>query len=428
MKDIDRKVVPEAQQVKAIEFLKVEKEQLENGIPVYLINAGEQDVVKVDLIFEAGHWNCMNPLLADFTNRMLVEGSIDYTSAEIAEKFDYLGTFINFESGKHFSSVQLYCLKHHLAESLNVFQSYVKSPVFPENEFNIHLKNEEQQYVLSRQKTEVLAVEEFYSSLFGNKHPYGLFRGEKDFDNLTVEQLKQHHLRYYNPANCKIVVAGKLPADILALLNDNFGKPDWQVGRKAENKSYHQLDVTGEKYVVKKKGAVQASIRLGRTMIDKKHPDFQALSVLNVILGGYYGSRLMTNLRGQNALTYGVHSGLSSLLFAGVFSISANVNMEKVDLAIEQIVNEVNKLRNELIGDDELKMVKSYLGGEMLRAFDGPLQGAEIYAGLLNYGLDFTYYKEYFNTLNNVNAFTLRELACKYLNPESFIQVVVGDY
>jgi zinc protease len=428
MDTINRKIAPKARPVEKIDFLPVSEHKLQNGIPVYLLNAGDQDVVKIDVIFEAGHWNCLNPLLADFTARMLMEGSIHYTSTEIAEKFDYLGTFINFESGKHFASFQLYCLTQHTEQSLEVFQSYIKFPVFPENEFSIHLKNEQQQYTLARQKKEVLALETFYSKIFGENHPYGLFRKQEDFENLTIEQLKQHHLRYYNPANCKIVVSGKLPSRVVDLLNNSFGNNDWKRGQKTDNKKYKPIKIEGLKHIVKKESAVQASIRLGKPLISKKHPDFQGVSILNVILGGYYGSRLMTNLRGKNALTYGIHSGVVSLLFSGVFSISANVNMDKVDLAIEQIMNEVNVLRSELVSDDELEMVKNYLSGEMLQAFDGALRISEIYAGLLNYGLDFNYYKEYFKTLKTIDAETLRELAIRYLDPESFMQIVVGDY
>lgn len=427
MVNIDRKKAPKALPVDKIEFLEVEEHALDNGIPVYLINAGEQEVVKIELIFEAGHWNNENSLLADFTNRMLVEGSVKYSSVEIAEKFDYLGTFINFECGKHFASVQLYCLKQYVEESLEIFQSYVKFPVFPENEYHIHLKNEQQQFVLSREKTEILAFEAFHENVFGQYHPYGRVRKQADFENLSIEQLKQYHLRYYNPANCKIIVSGKLPKTILVQLNSHFGVSDWEKGEKVLNKEFLLKTVKGEKNLIKKKGAVQASLRMGQATIDKKHPDFQGLSILNVVLGGYYGSRLMTNLRGENALTYGVHSGLSSLLFAGIFSISANVNIEKVDLAIEQIWMEIDKLRVELIADKELDTVKSYLSGEMLRAFDGPLRTSEIYAGLLNYGLDFNYYKNYFNTLNAIKAISLKELANKYLNPDNFVQVVVGD-
>jgi len=425
---LDRRITPQVLPVNDIYFLELEKRTLKNGIPVHLINAGSQEVVKIDLIFEAGHWNCNNPLLADFTNRMLVEGSAKYNSAEIAEKFDFLGTFINFECGKHFASAQLYCLSQFVEESIEVFQTYIKNPLFPEKEFNIHLKNEHQQYILARKKTEVLAAEEFYENLFGLDHPYGLFRNQNDFDNITIGQLKEHHQRYYNPANCKIVVSGKLSENIIDLLDKHFGDMSWIVGAKTKDTDYERIKTYNGRYQVEKKDAEQASIRIGKATIDKKSSDFQGLSILNTVLGGYFGSRLMTNLRETNALTYGIYSSLSSLLYAGIFSISANVNKTGVDLAIEQIVKEVNKLRNDLIPQAELDMVKNYLSGEMLRAFDGPLQVSEIYAGLLNYNLDYNYYRSYFETLKSINSITLRDLAHEYLNPDSFVQIVAGDY
>ena len=276
--NLNRRVAPQAMPVNDIDLLEIKRRNLRNGIPVHLINAGNQDVVKIDLIFEAGHWNCNNPLLADFTNRMLVEGSAQYSSSEIAEKFDYLGAFINFECGKHFASVQLYCLSHFVEESLEVFQSYIKFPVFPEKEFSIHLKNEYQQYVLARKKTEVLAAEVFYEKLFGANHPYGISRKQIDFDIITIKQLKEHHQRYYNPANCEMVISGRFSDSIVDLLDNHFGDNSWLKGVKVEDITYEKAEGDSRKYIITKEEAKQVSLRIGKVIIDKKHTDFQGLN------------------------------------------------------------------------------------------------------------------------------------------------------
>lgn len=423
---LDRKTKPQSLPVSNIDFLDIEKKKLSNDIPIYLINAGQQDVIKFELISEAGHWRSTHPLLADFTNRMLTEGSSKYTQNEIAEKFDFYGTFINYECGKHFATQQLYCLNNFFEQSLEVFQSFIKHPVFPEKEFKIHLKNEYQQYVLGKEKTEVLAANAFYESLFGKEHPYGKSRNEEDFSSITINDVKDFHKTYYTPEYSKIIISGKLDKNILDSLETYFGTNNWPKGIKTEENQYSIPPYHPGKRVILKESAVQSSIRIGKPTIEKKHEDFHALSILNTILGGYYGSRLMVNLREKKGLTYNISSSLSSLLYCGIFSISTNVNTINTEKAIDEIYAEIDKLKTKLVPEEELNMVKNYLSGEMLRAFDGPLRVSEIYAGLLNYGLDLDYYKLYFKTLKSITPKKLRELANIHFQKESFSEIIAG--
>jgi len=427
MIELNRAIAPDYKLVDDFFSLNVEFYKLNNGIPVYLIDSGIQDIIKIDFIFEAGHWLCENPLIADYTNQLMIEGSSRFSSAEIAEKFDFYGTFANFECGKHFANAQLYTLASFFEKSIEIFKDIIQFPTYPENEFNVQLQNEFQQYILSREKTEVLAADGFYPKLFGEVHPYGRVRKASDFQNLKVEQLREYHQRYYNSENCKIIVAGKLISEVRSIIEANFGGSDWKYNGEVSKISVLPGKSSPGRYQIYKEGAVQTSIKLGTPIIDKKHPDFHGLSVLNTILGGYFGSRLMMNLREKNALTYGIYSNLISFLHDGIFVISANVNPIQANDAIEHIYKEIEILQKNLVPDEELRMLRNYLSGEMLRAFDGPLLQSEIYAGLLNYQLDFDYYRQYFNTLKTINSDTLRQLANTYLKRENFVEVLAGS-
>ncbi len=428
MEQLNRIKAPEYKQVDDFYSLHVESFKLKNGIPVYLINSGIQDIIKIDFIFEAGHWFCENPLVADYANQLMIEGSSKFSSAEIAEKFDFYGTFANFECGKHFANAQLYTLSSFFEKSMEVFKDLVKNPTYPDKEFAVQIQNEYQQFILSREKTEVLAADCFYPKIFGETHPYGRVRKADDFENLKIEQLRAYHHRYYNSENCKIIVAGKLTDDVKSIIEVNFGEDDWKYGGLVSSTERIEGKSSPGRFFVNKPGSVQASIKLGLPMINKKHADFHSLSVFNTILGGYFGSRLMMNLREKNALTYGIYSNLISFLHNGIFVISANVNANQANDAIEHIYMEIELLQKELVKDEELKMVKNYLAGEMLRAFDGPLLQSEIYAGLLSYKLDFDYYKKYFNTLKNIEPETLRQLANTYLKRENFVEILAGSF
>jgi len=427
MERVNRAKAPVFKKVDDFYSLEIEKFFLKNGIPVYFINSGIQEIIKLDVVFEAGQWFSKNPLVADYTNQMMIEGSEHFSSSEIAEKFDFYGCFANFENGKHFANAQLYSIESFFGKSLEIFQDLIKQPVFPEKEFKVQMQNEYQQFILSREKTEVMAADAFYPKLFGELHPYGRVRKESDFGSLQIGQLKAYHKRYYNSGNCKIVVSGNLNENIKKILQSSFGENDWKSETNSEKPEYIAGKSKPGRYIIRKDGAVQTSLKLGCPVIDKKHPDFHGLSILNTILGGYFGSRLMMNLREKKALTYGIYSNLISFLKDGIFVVSANVNGNLASEAIKHIYKEIEILQTKLVPSKELQMLKNYLSGEMLRAFDGPLLQSEIYAGLLNYQLDFDYYKQYFNTLKTINSDTLKRLANTYLLKDNFVEILAGN-
>ncbi len=426
MTKLNRKKAPAALPIEGINYLETAHFLLQNGIPVYLMNAGSQDIVKIDLIIEAGQWFSENILCPVFCNRMLLEGSKSYAAADIADKLDYYGTFSNLECGKHFSHIQLFTLSHFFDKSLSILEEIVKYPTFPEDKLKVLVQNEMQQYVVSREKPEVLAAEEFVSRIFGTGHPYGRVRTISDYENVSIDQIKAFHQHYYHASNCKIMVSGKLNGELKSSLETHFGGNDWNGTKALPIENGFDNPVSG-RFLVNKSTAVQSSIMIGKKTINKKHPDFFGLSILDTILGGYFGSRLMTNLREKNALTYGVYSSLSSMLHAGNFSISANVNAGFTEKAIKQIYHEIEILKKKLVPGKELQMVKNFLSGEMLRSFDGPIPMSEIFIDLLAYGLDFDFYRQYFDTIKNITPETIRDLANKYLQKDNFVEVIAGN-
>jgi predicted Zn-dependent peptidase len=427
MSELIRNIAPPAKQIDDIHFPDIEKYHLKNGIPIYSLNSGTQDIIKMDLVFEAGQWFSDNPLTPAFCNRMLIEGSQKYTHAEIAEKLDFYGTFSNFESGKHFSHIQLFTLSNFFDKSVELLEDFAKNPLFPEEQLKVLIQNEIQQFVVSKEKTDVLAADEFIVRNFGANHPYGRIRKLSHFENINLDELKKFHKQYYNSSNCKIMVSGKLNEQVLKTLEMSFGNSDW-MGEKANPGINNHINTEKGRFLVNKNGAVQSSIIIGKKTINKKHPDYFGLSILNTILGGYFGSRLMTSLREKEALTYGIYSSLSSAMHSGTISISANVNSDLAEKAISSIYKEIELLKNELISDEELNMVKNYLSGEMLRAFDGPMAVSEIFLDILPYGIELNYYKKYFETLKSISAYTLNDLANKYLQNDGFIEVIAGNH
>lgn len=423
---IDRTKAPDFKIVDDISIVKARKEYLDNQIPVYILNAGEQEVVKVEFVFEAGVWHQDKPLISSATNSLLNEGTENMTSAEIAEKLDYYGAYLGLDSGQHTSSVVLYTLNKHFNQTISVINEILKKAIFPEKELKTYILNKKQEFILNQQKVEKIARKEMNKILFGKNHPYGIYIELDDFDSITTNDLKNFYQKYYSSDNCRIVISGNVNEMHYHHLNFNFGQNDWL---KKEVRTIKEFKIQTEKkkrWKFQKEDALQSAIRFGKVMVNKTHSDWTALHLVSTILGGYFGSRLMTNIREQKGYTYGIGSAVISLKDAGYFVIASEVAKEVSELAVDEVRKELKILCNELVSDTELDLVRNYILGDMLQTFDGPLALSAAYKGILDYNLDYDYFYKIINEVKNITPKKILETANKYFNEETLYEVIVG--
>lgn len=399
---------------------------LDNGVPFYSINKGTQDLVRVELIFEAGCWYESKPLTSSVTANMLREGTKKHTSAEISEILDYYGAFLNVEADPDIVSISLYTLNKHLKNLLPVFYEIITEPVFPEKELKIMIDNAKQKLKQNNEKVDFVARNRFKEMLFGINHPYAQYAKEELYDNIRIEDLVQFHSQFLLGTNFKIIVAGKVGEDHFNQLNNYFGK----IRHVSESESSIEKKMTtngSRKELIKKEGAIQSAIRIGKNFFNKTHPDFHPFLVLNTVLGGYFGSRLMSNIREEKGFTYGIGSGVVSLLRGGYFFITTETGVEVTEAAVTEIYKEIEKLKREPVPEEELKTVRNYMTGSFLRSIDGPFAIADRYKGVLLYRLDFDYYQKYITTIRTTGAEQILELANQYLQEDSLVELVVGS-
>ncbi len=426
---LNRKIQPAYKSIDKINIIKAECHKLNNNIPLYVINAGTEDVIRIDLIFDAGVWSNPKPLVATTTNALIGEGTHTLNSAEIHEKLDYYGAFINHLVNKDSASVSLYSLTKYLKETLPVFEDIVKNPSFPQKELDIYLKNKTQSFIVENEKVSTLSLRKFLNVNFGTKHPYGSALELKDFKNVDRKQLLDHHTRLYNANSCKIIVSGKLTNDTMTLLQRSFGNADWVNKNFKDSKKIYEIDEDKKKrHIIEKNDAIQSAIRIGKKTINKTHPDYAGLQVLNTVLGGYFGSRLMSNIREDKGYTYGIGSVVMSLKNSGIFSIITEAGADVTKETINEIYFELDKLNNELIKSEELNLVKNYMLGEILKIFDGPFSLADSFIGILEYGLDYDYFDNYIDTIKKITPEQLNILANKYFKKEEMYEVIAGKY
>lgn len=424
---INRSIAPAFHNISEIHIPEADKKSLQNGISVYTISSGSQELVKIEFIFKAGMYYQEQALLASSANNLIEAGSSKYTADQISERIDFYGGFLELETGQDFASVTLYTLNKYLKETLIVVEDILKTPTFPNEEISIYINNKKQKHLVNSQKVSVLARRKFNSLLFGENHPYGVSVKTEDFTKINRNLIRDFFSNHYHSGNCTIIVSGKVPTDLFQLLDNLFGSEKWgQYQQIIKTPSIAVNSTKQQKNLIEKEDAIQSAIRVGRILFNKKHDDYYYFQVLNTVLGGYFGSRLMANIREDKGYTYGIGSGLASLCHEGYFYISTEVGADVAKNALKEIYSEIKILREELIEEEELQTVKNYILGQFLRSVDGPFALGDKFKGIWMYDLDYDYYHKYFDAVNTVTAKQLRDIANKYLQEEDLIECVAG--
>ena len=428
MFELNRKIQPNFKVIEEINIPVPEIKKLDNGIKTHLFNIGTQDVLKIDVIFNAGSWHQNKPLISTVVNEMLIEGTKNYTSHEIAEKLDFYGAFIQPEPTKDFSSVTLYTLNKYLPETIKILEDIIKNPIFPDKELTTFLNKRKQQFLIELEKVTNIARREFNEQLFGENHPYGKKVNVNDYDSVTNEDLILFHENYYHPGNCKIIVSGKINENVFHLINTHLGNNDWKQKELIVEKKYLVPEVSKPFSFIKKENVTQSAIRIGKLTINKDHPDFHKLKVAVTILGGFFGSRLMKKIREEKGYTYGISSILVSMKHAGYLVILSEVGKDVAKLAIDEVINELKILKTELVSDDELSLVKNYMLGDLMRAFDGAFEISSAYRSLIDFDLDHNYLLDAIKTIKSITSEEIKSIVNKYLDDESLVKTIAGKY
>ena len=423
---LNRKQAPDFKTIDKIDIQHAVSHTLDNGIKVYTIDSGSQELTKLEFLFKAGMYYQSQPLLASAANNLLETGTKNYSANELSDNIDFFGSFFECSVEQDFASLALFSLNKYLDKSLHYVEDIIKNPIFPKDEFDIYISNKKQKHLVNSEKVNVLARRRFSELTFGENHPYGVTVKNEDFDKLTLQSVIEFYKTFYHSANCAIIASGKLSKDLIETLNSFFGKTTW--GHvQAIPVPQVTIDTTKQqKHFIEKPDAIQSTVRVGRLMFNKKNPDYFKFQVLNTILGGYFGSRLMANIREDKGYTYGIGSGLASLLHGGFFFISTEVGTDVTNDTLKEIYKEIKTLREELVDADELETVRNYVLGQFLRSVDGPYSLADKFKAIWEFDLGYDYFEKYFEAVKNITPQEIKNLANTYLQEKDLIELVVG--
>lgn len=424
---INRKLAPDFRAIDNIKLIRPEHTKFANGCNLFTFNSGDQELVRIEWIFGNLTFDAAKPLLNMAVNTMLTDGTTTLTGAQIADKIDFYGAFLQVDYGYESSQVTLYTLNKHLASTLPVIADILNNSIFPEKELETFKRNQQQKLQVSVQKNDILARRAFNRAVYGATI-FGYAAEMADYQGLHRDDMMAHYKQMYQPSNCTIVIAGKIEPETLSLVTDTFGNAWTNPSAPAITGQSEFKPVPELFYFTERPDALQSAIRIGTPTINRNHEDFQSLQVLNTVLGGYFGSRLMANIREDKGYTYGIGSGLASFKQGGAFFLATEVGADVCKAAVAEIEKEINLLKTELVPEEELSLVRNYMLGSTLGSLENIFSHADKFKTIYFAGLDYDYYDRYTETVKNITSDKLIKLANTYFNFDQFYKVIVGKY
>jgi len=392
---------------------------------LYSLRGGTEPVMRMEIVFRAGAGLEKKTGVAEFMAGLMSEGTEQLSSADFAEKIEFLGATLQTRGGVDTVRIKLFTLTRFFPQLIELVRDILQFPAFDPQELKVYTSNKLERLRIDLKKNEVLAYRHLTEAIYGKQHPYGRNALPQDYELITVEDLHHHHKQFVIPQNGMIFLSGSYGDEVLQCVQQVLGSwnPPFQNGSSLVKAhipesqiGYHEFDGPQSH---------QAAVRIGRKLFTQSHPDWNGLYVLNTILGGYFGSRLMTEIRENLGLTYGIYSGVDSFAEDGCFYISTETTTENIKTVIDAIKKEATQLQQIPIPDAELSMARNYLMGNLMTQLDGPFATMDYIKTMKIERLKDESFGELVETIQQISSKDLQNLANRYLDLDQWASIVV---
>ncbi len=397
-----------------------------NGNSLYLFPSDALELVKLDITVEGGSCHQHKMCLAQAANQLFGEATKEHEAAWVAEFMDFRGITLERMADICTGNVSFYFLRKYAEELLPLVREMFEQPCVTQQLFEAHKAKRRLQLSQNFQKTAYVARNIFYEQLYGPDHVLGTYARPEDVETLTQEDEAAFICEHYRLGQAHIVLSGSIDEDLLSLcdkylVGDNPQKQEPRfvcprVSEYAAHNVYHPMP-----------NKVQSSIRVGRVLpYAFDDMEYARFMVLNTVLGGYFGSRLMGNLREDKGYTYGIYS--QTQIYRGniVFYIAADVSGEATEKAVEEVLKEMERLRNEPVEAEELQRVVHYMEGDFIRSIDGVFERSERYRQMVATDVTEKFTENYHEALQTITPEQLTGIAKLILDPETLTIVTAG--
>lgn len=419
---LDRTVAPKSFLLDDLALADVTVKQLSNGILVHQFIDDTNPVIKIDFLFPFGKAIEEKAGLATLCVRLMMEATLSYSSKDLQETLDHYGAHIDASVENDDTSVSLLCLKEHINLLLPVIKSVLTEPLFEKDDFDKLKFKMIQKARINNEKNGFLATKFLKYNLLKNT-PYALVADEDTLSSIILSDTKTFYNQYLK-TRPQIIIAGDFDTAVGDEVEVLLGMMEFKEA-SALKPVTPEPDYSVQE--IKREGSVQASIRLGALCIDKSHPDYFKLAIANEILGGYFGSRLMKNIREDKGYTYGIYSSIVNYKGVSYHIIGADVKLDAVDDAIQECKNELAAMQQIQITDDELSTVKNYMLGKLAGHLDTIFSQSDNYKSKVAEGIDYKrYFNDYVKAIRGITPKDVQEVSKKYFSEKYSVVKVVG--
>lgn len=416
---MNRTIAPPIAQIDKIELPSVKQAELASGINVYYAVDKTTDAFKIEALTQGGFLQSKNAAISVLISKLLLEGTTKYPNGSLMESVDNLGSFLEVTPSFDYSTITLFGLSRFFENNISLFSDVVYGATLLQEHLDKLKTREQERLKLSQEKGSYLSSVNLRKILYGN-HPYGHHLNHLDIEALSQDEIQRFYTNKFQRFD--LFVAGNLPEDFLDQLDKVFTKHSTPLLPS----TITQVDKASSDQIIRDDKFIQSSIRLGKVLFTRTHEDYLDFLVLNEILGGYFGSRLMKNIREDKGYTYGISSHLYALKESGYFTIGTDVNNDTEADTLHQIQKEIEILQTILIPEDELETVKNYLLGSFTNSLSTPFASIDKFKVLKSQGYNLDFYKAYVQSIRTISRDRILELAQKHLPWESFSHSIVG--
>ncbi len=418
---MDRTIAPEVKNVSEISFVNPINIALNEHVTLHWMKDVPNETARMELYFDAGTMTCKDGT-SSFVNNLLFSGDSQKSAMNIHQELDYLGAYFDSSVSTETATLGLYGLRDNFPAMVRIVHDALTRMSCVESEVKEVVADRKQNYLVNMEKTKFQAQREFQKRLFASSEIYSKVAQLEFYENVSPEKLKEYYRKHYLNGLSKINLVGNFDEAFVDEIKELFQPWAQKSPSSFENKIENKRGQTH----VEVKDAMQSAIRVGKILFNKKHQEFIDFQILNTILGDYFGSRLMTNIREDKGFTYGIGSMVAEYKNFGYFMIATEVAKEFKEATLDEIKKEIEILQNDLVSEDELGLIRNYLLGQMLKSADGPYSMMDLYLSVEWHDKDFSYYNQVLERIRNITPQRIQDLAKEHLNWSEMTIVSAG--
>ncbi len=417
---LNRSIQPSFNTNYKVSLGKLNTHTLNNNVPIHYLQNETLEVFRLEIVFRAGSYFGKNFGDSYFTSKMLTAGTKFRSSAALVEHFDNYGGFFEIIQNSERMSLMLHGLSKYMVHYLPMIAELMYDPSFPEDELQILKKISSQNYLINKEKTAFEASAILRKKLYGNDHSFGKTLDIKEIEIIGINDISEFYNNRIKNNSFEIYLTGKVSQDDLEKLEVYFGHQKVILN---DVKVVNPIILPKVELDIDKPDGLQKTLRFGKRLFNRKHPDFYKFIVFNTLLGGFFGSRLMKNIREEKGYTYGINSSLSPFADEGIFSIGSDVKKEFYENAISEVYSEINILKTKEPAFEELETVKNYMKGSILGGMNNIFDLMDKHKAIKYENLDSDFYDTILFKIEEVNASDMGDIANKYMDDLCVISV-----